>query len=120
MAARFLRRIIERRAIALERNVMESVTLKDILYIIGAITAVVAFVKLISKPYKELESKMTTQEQSINDLTNGIKAQQKLLNHSLKVQILLMEHVVYGNHTEKMKEELHSLQSEIVNEAVTS
>lgn len=99
---------------------MEALTLKDILYIIGAITAVVAFVKLINKPYKELEAKLTTQEKSINDLSNSIKAQQKLLNSSLKVQILLMQHVIYGNHTDTMKEELHHLQSEIVNEAVTS
>ena len=99
---------------------VESITLKDILYIIGAITAIVAFVKLINKPYKELESKITTQEQLITDLSNSIKAQQKLLNSSLKVQILLMQHVIYGNHTEGMKEELRHLQSQIVDEAVTN
>lgn len=99
---------------------MENLTLKDILYIVGAITAVVAFVKMINKPYKELEAKLTAQEKSITDLSNSIKAQQKLLNSSLKVQILLMQHTIYGNHTEGMKEELHHLQSQIVDEAVTN
>ena len=99
---------------------METLSLKDILYIIGAITAVVAFVKLINKPYKELEEKLTAQQKLITDLSNSIKAQQKLLNSSLKVQILLMQHTIYGNHTESMKEQLNHLQSEIVNEAVAN
>lgn len=99
---------------------METFPLKDILYVIAAITSVFAFVKLITKPYKELEDKLTAQEKLITDLSNSIKAQQKLLNSSLKVQILLMQHVIYGNHTDSMKEELHHLQSEIVNEAVAN
>ena len=99
---------------------METISLKDILYIIGAITALVTFVNLINKPYKELEVKILSQEKLITDLSNSIKAQQKLLNSSLKVQILLMQHVIYGNHTESMKDELHRLQSEIVNEAVAN
>lgn len=93
---------------------MENVTLKDILYIVGAITAIVAFIFKAWKPYQDLKDQIARQEQTITDLSNSIKAQQKLLNSSLKVQMLMMEHVVYGNHTEMLKSELTNLQSIIV------
>lgn len=93
---------------------MESITIKDILYILAAITAIVAFAKMLTKPYKELQDKLDKQEKTIADLSNTIKAQQKLLNSSLKVEMLLMEHIVYGNHTDTLKKELTNLQSVIV------
>ena len=93
---------------------MEAITIKDILYIIAAITAVITFAKMITKPYKELQDNIEEQKKTIADLSNTIKAQQKLLNSSLKVEMLLMEHIVYGNHTETLKKELTNLQSTIV------
>lgn len=93
---------------------MEAVTIKDILYILAAITAVVTFAKMVTKPYKELKEKIDEQGKTINDLSNTIKAQQLLLNSSLKVEMLLMEHIVYGNHTDMLKKELTNLQSTIV------
>lgn len=93
---------------------MEGITIKDILYILAAITAVVTFAKMVTKPYKELQEKIEKQENTIADLSNTIKAQQKLLNSSLKVEMLLMEHIVYGNHTDMLKKELTNLQSVIV------
>lgn len=93
---------------------MEGITIKDILYILAAITAVVTFAKMVTKPYKELKEKIEKQENTIADLSNTIKAQQKLLNSSLKVEMLLMEHIVYGNHIDMLKKELTNLQSVIV------
>lgn len=93
---------------------METVSLKDILYLIGALTAVISFVILLTKPFKELRQSINDHENSIKDLSETIKVQQKLLNSSLKVQMLLMEHIVYGNHVEDIKKELKTLQSIIL------
>lgn len=93
---------------------METITIKDILYILAAITAIVTFAKMLTKPYKELQDNFEDQKKSIADLSNTIKAQQKLLNSSLKVEMLLMEHIVYGNHIDTLKKELTNLQSTIV------
>lgn len=91
-----------------------TLTLTDVLWILGAITAIITFINLVNKPYKDLEEKVNTQAQTVKDLSNDIKAQQKLLNNSLKAQLLLMQHLVYGNHTDSMKQELTRLQSIIV------
>ena len=37
---------------------MEQITLKDILYIVAAITAIISFITLISKPYKLIKEKI--------------------------------------------------------------
>lgn len=93
---------------------MEAITIKDILYLIGAITAIISFVALISKPHKELRESLAKNEETIEDLSNTIKVQQKLLNSSIKVQMLLMEHIIYGNHVDAIKTELAELQSTIL------
>lgn len=93
---------------------MENITLKDILYVLSAITVIITFIVKAWKPYQDLRDQIDKQQQTITDLSNSIKAQQRLLNSSLKVQMLLMEHTVYGNHTDMLKAELTKLQSIIV------
>ena len=93
---------------------MQNLTFSEILWILGAITAVCTFVGFISRPYKMLQDKLTEQEKTISEVSDEIKVQQKLLNSSLKVQLLLMQHIVYGNHTELLKTELDKFQETIV------
>ena len=93
---------------------MESITLKDILYVLGAITTIVTFIIFVSKPYKEIHKKLDKHDLIVEDLSETIKVQQKLLNSSLKVQMLLMQHVIYGNHVDIIKKELSNLQNDII------
>ena len=100
---------------------MEQLTLKDILYIVGAITAIVSFVSLVGKPYKTLkenldkqEKTLDKQEKTVEAISQDLISQQKLLNSSLKVQLLVLEHMVYGNHTDNMKKQLQKLQETII------
>ena len=94
---------------------MESTLLfKDVLWFIGAITAIISFVVLITKPYSTLKDKIETEEKKLEKINNTIKDQQILLNSSLKVQLLLMQHVIYGNHTDTIKKKLEELEATIV------
>lgn len=86
----------------------------DVLWVLAAIVAVGTFVTYITKPYKKLQEQLDKQAQTINELSNNIKAQQHLVNSSLKVQLLLIQHIVYGNHTENLKAELANLQETII------
>lgn len=98
---------------------------KDVLWVIGAIVAVVAFAKIVIHPFRDLNDKITSQETSFNskigeqeetlkNLGTTLNNQQKLLNSSLKVQILLLQHTVYGNHTDAIKKKLEELESVII------
>jgi hypothetical protein len=91
-----------------------TLTFAEVLWFIGGISALITFYKLLTTPYKELDDKLTKQQKTITDLSSEIKIQQSLLNSSLKVQLLLMQHVIYGNHTEAIKSELAKFQEAIV------
>ena len=93
---------------------MEKITFAEVLWVIAAITAMISFVTLINKPHKTLEDKITKQENQIKELCVDINNQQKLLNSSLKVQLLLMQHMIYGNHTDAIKKKLEELEAAIV------
>ena len=93
---------------------MESITLKDILYVLGAITTIVTFIIFVSKPYKEIHKKLDKHDLIVEDLSETRKVQQKLLNSSFKVQMLIMQHVIYCNHVDVIKQELSNLQNDII------
>ena len=84
-----------------------TLTFAEVLWLIGGITAIATFYKLLTSPYKELDDKLLKQEKTIDNLSSEIKIQQSLLNSSLKVQLLLMQHIIYGNHTDAIKKELY-------------
>lgn len=93
----------------------DTILVKDLLWILAAIMTVAGFIGFVSSPYSKLKNKIAEQEQSIKELSGEIKTQQQLLNSSLKVQLLLMQHIIYGNHTDALKEELTKLQAAIIN-----
>lgn len=92
----------------------DTILVKDILWILAAIMTIAGFIGFISNPYTKLKNKMSEQEQNIKELSREIKTQQQLLNSSLRVQLLLLQHMIYGNHVEDMKEELSKLQTTII------
>lgn len=93
----------------------DTILVKDLLWILAAIMTIAGFIGFVSSPYNKLKNKISEQEQSIKELSSEIKTQQQLLNSSLKVQLLLMQHIIYGNHTDALKDELTKLQATIIN-----
>lgn len=98
---------------------------KDVLWIIGSVVAIVAFAKLITAPFKSIDAKIVAQEKTFNNkieeqekilknLESTIQNQQILLNSSLKIQLLLLQHTVYGNHTDAIKEKMQELEATII------
>ena len=89
---------------------MKTITLDNIIYFIGALSTVITFLVLILNPFTRLKDN----EKEISKLSETVKNQQKLLNSSIKVQMLLMEHIIYGNHVDNIKSELKNLQAIIL------
>ena len=89
---------------------MEQLTLKDILYILAAITAVVSFYKLVKKPFddintslKKIETQNDDNKKEVEALKNGFKEVQKDLNNHGDMIYQILDHMATNNNTGNMK-----------------
>ena len=89
---------------------MESITLKDILYILAAITARVSFYKLIKKPFEDINTSLKKIEKQNDDNKKEIDGlredfrniQKDVTNHGDMIYRML-DHMATNNNTGNMK-----------------
>lgn len=89
---------------------MEQLTVKDILYILAAITAVASFYKLIKKPFddintslKKIEKQNDDNKQEIERLASDVKVLQKDVTNHGDMIYQMLDHMATSNNTGNMK-----------------
>lgn len=89
---------------------MENITLKDILYIIAAITAVVSFYKLVKKPFdsiedslKKIEKQNEENKKEIEGLREDFRGIQKDVTNHGDMIYQMLDHMATDNNTGNMK-----------------
>ena len=89
---------------------METITLKDILYILAAITARVSFYKLIKKPFedintslKKIEKQNDDNKKEVDGLKEVFRNMQKDLDNHGDMIYRMLDHMATNNNTGNMK-----------------
>lgn len=97
-----------------------SVTIQTILSVFGALAAVMAGISAIAKmlsPFKDLKAVVDKHETALKDfnkrfeqMEKSIESQQLMQREICKSLVVIMNHIVTGNSTDKLKDQLEELQ----------
>lgn len=89
---------------------METLTVKDMLWLLAAITTVISFYKLIKKPFEDINSSLKKIEKQNDDnkkeidgLRNDFRAMQKDVDNHGDMIYTMLDHLATNNNTGNMK-----------------
>jgi len=85
-------------------------SLAQLLWIIGGITAIAAFIKWILTPVKKLED----HEHRISDLEEHIEDRKATDRYTTKALNAIVNHLIDGNGTDRLREVRDEYQREII------
>lgn len=86
-------------------------SLSQILWLVGGITAIGAFIKWISTPFKQIEN----HEQRIAVLEKAETDRKATDRYTTKALNAIVNHMIDGNGIEKLREVRDEYQNEIIN-----
>lgn len=87
------------------------ISFSQLLWLIGGITAIAAFIKWISTPFKQIEN----HEQRIKVLENQHEERKVTDRYTTKALNAIVNHLIDGNGTDKLREVRDEYQNEIIN-----
>lgn len=79
------------------------ISLADILYVAGALTAIIGAYKLVTKPYKDLVKMVSDNSKKILELYEENEKNQKARTAELKALTAIINHQLDGNDKEGLK-----------------
>lgn len=88
-----------------------TISLSQFLWLIGGITAIGAFIKWISTPFKQIEN----HEQRIAVLEKAETDRKATDRYTTKALNAIVNHMIDGNGIEKLREVRDEYQNEIIN-----
>lgn len=88
-----------------------TISLSQFLWLIGGITAIAAFIKWISTPFKQIEN----HEQRIAVLEKAETDRKATDRYTTKALNAIVNHMIDGNGIEKLREVRDEYQNEIIN-----
>jgi hypothetical protein len=87
------------------------ISFSQLLWLIGGITALAAFIKWVSTPFKKIED----HEQRIKVLENQHEERKVTDRYTTKALNAIVNHLIDGNGTDKLREVRDEYQNEIIN-----
>ncbi len=100
--------------VTLMANTDITISFAQLVWVVGGITAVVAFLKWALTPIKQIEN----HEQRIKDLESAEKERKATDRYTTKALNAIVNHMIDGNGIEKLREVRDEYQNEIINHHV--
>ncbi len=86
-------------------------SLSQVVWLIGGITAIAAFVKWVMTPIKKIEN----HEQRISTLEEHVEDRKAIDRYTTKALNAIVNHLIDGNGTDRLREVRDEYQNEIIN-----